>query len=206
MNFDVITVSLKKAADVLMANIVAYLVGAIIAGFGSLLLVTSAPFMYGLCYMVLKGTRGETVEINDVFYGFSGGRFIRSWIGVLGTALPFIVISLVVGILFLLLTVVLKGVGAALGVLLLILAFILCFVLAIFVCYAFYIFVMTPSGKIVDALKESIRISKANLVMTIITLIVAGICGIIPFVGGVLGQIFFVYMFKEIEPSIRDQS
>ena len=206
MDFDVITASLKKAYDGFMANAVAYIIGFIIGCLGSCLIVTAGPFTYGLYYMVLKGTRGETVEYKDVFYGFSGGRFVRSWIGFIGLILPFLVVALAAFIISSLLTMVLKTAGVVLGLLVAIIAAIVCFILAIFLCYTLLIYVMTPSENIVFALKESFRIGKANIVMTLLTLIVSGVCGIIPIVGAIIGQLFFVYMLKEIEPSLKDQS
>jgi mannitol-specific phosphotransferase system IIBC component len=71
MNFDLITTNLKKGFDAFVANIAAYIIGFLIAVFGSILIVTIAPLFYGFYYMCVKGTRGDKIEIKDVFYGFS---------------------------------------------------------------------------------------------------------------------------------------
>jgi len=207
MDFGIITASFKKGLDVLMANIVAYVIAFIIVAIGSCFIVTIGPLVYGFYYMVLKGARGETPEFKDVLYGFSSaGMFIRSWIGVLGMALPIIALVLVLVVINMLLVVVLKSVGAIIGVLLGLVGAILALVLMIFLYFTLFIYVMTPSENIVYALKESFRIGKANIIMTLLTVIIAGICGIIPFVGSALGSLFAVNMLKEFEPSLKDQS
>jgi hypothetical protein len=58
---------LKDSWEIFKNNLVAYIIGALITIFGSIIVITSAPLAYGLTYMAVKGARGETVEIGDVF-------------------------------------------------------------------------------------------------------------------------------------------
>lgn len=60
---------LKDSWEIFQKNIVAFIVGTLIAGIGSILIVTIAPLFYGVTYMAVKGIKGETVEIGDVFAG-----------------------------------------------------------------------------------------------------------------------------------------
>ena len=205
MDFDLITTAVKKAFDTYVENIVAYIIGALIAVFGSLLIITSAPLFYGLYSMILKGTRGEKVEIKDVLYGFSSlNIFIRAWIGVLAIA----AIPLCIAIAFSVLSTVLVMISSSLGILVALLSLcmiIVMFVLVIFLYYSEFIYVMTPSENIIYAIKESIAIAKENLIMVILTVIIAGILGMftitIP-----LGWTFAAYMLKELKPDIKDNS
>ncbi|MDY0388103.1 MAG: hypothetical protein RBT65_13440 [Methanolobus sp.] len=71
--------ALKNSWNVVKNNIVTFIVGLLIAVVGSILIITIAPLAYGFTYMAVKGARGETIEINDVFAGFNKNDFIRSW-------------------------------------------------------------------------------------------------------------------------------
>ena len=204
MDFDVISKSLKKAVDVFVANVVAYIVGFLITMIGSCLIVTMAPLMFSLYRMAIKGSRGEKVEIKDIFYGFSSGSiFIRSWIGFLGFMAPFIVIMVAYAIISAILAAIKLG---FIAIFLYFVVLIIFFVLMIFLYFTMFIYVMTPSQNIIFALKESFGISKSNIVMTILTIIIAGFCGIL-FVTAPLGYIFAVYMLKDsLAPGIKDES
>ncbi|MCL2142163.1 MAG: hypothetical protein FWH46_04735 [Methanimicrococcus sp.] len=203
MDFDVISVSLKKAFDVFVANIVAYIVGFLICVVGSCFIVTIGPLFYGLYYMVLKGSRGETPDIKDIFCGFSSvSAFIRSWVGFLGFFLPLFVVYIIFFLLIMFSTALRLG---FLSFLFMPVMFLIVFVLMIFLYFTLFIYVMTPSENIVFALKESFRISKSNLIMTILTIIIAGFCGIL-FVTMPIGLLFAASMLKEFEPSLKDQS
>jgi hypothetical protein len=205
MNFDIISASLKKAFDVFVANIVAYIVGFLIMVIGSIFIVTFAPLMYGMYYMVLKGTRGEKPEIKDVFYALTSiNMFIRSWIGVIVVVLPFVILGLLAGMIVAILTFISTSL-ILLAIPIQLIVMVICLVLAIFVYFSLYIYVMTPAENIVYAIKTSIGIGKANIIMVIITLILSALCGIL-IVTAPIGYLFAVYVLKELEPSIKDQS
>lgn len=75
---------LKDSWEIFQKNIVAFIVGTLIAVIGSILIVTIAPLFYGVTYMAVKAIKGETVEISDVFAGFKvPGAFVQSWIVVI---------------------------------------------------------------------------------------------------------------------------
>jgi len=207
MDFNVITDNLKKAFDGFVANIVAYIVGALIVAIGSIFIITAAPLVYGLYTMVLKGMRGEKVEIKDVLYGFSSGSiFIRSWIGLLGlmaapicVMIVYVIISIIVGL------ITPASITFLIMMVLYLLMIIIFLVIGLFLYYSLFIYVMTPSENIIYAIKESIAIAKANLIMVLLTMIISGILGMftitIP-----LGWLFAAYMLKEFKPDLKDNS
>ena len=82
---------------------------------------------------------------------------------------------------------------------------IVCFILAIFLFFTLYIYVMRQSENIVYAIKESIAISKANIVMVILTIIVYMVLSCLG-ITQPLGEVFAVYMLKELKPDIKDES
>lgn len=89
---------LKDSWEIFQKNIVAFIVGTLIAGIGSILIVTIAPLFYGVTYMAVKGIKGEKVEISDVFAGFKvSGAFVQSWIVVIIYILIMIVGSMLLG-------------------------------------------------------------------------------------------------------------
>ena len=198
MDFDIISGGVKKAFDTFVQDIVVYIVGALIFAFGSCLIITSAPLLYGLYYMVLKGTRGEKVEIKDVLYGFSSGSiFVRSWIGAIGMAIvPIIVVIVLMIPIFIL---------PSLSFIFILIMWVAMLVIGIFLFYSPYIYVMTPSENIVYAIKESISIGKSNILMVLVTIIVTGILSMF-YVTMPLGSLFAVYVLKELNPEIKDDS
>lgn len=213
MDFNVITSSLKKGVDAFVSNVVAYIVGFLIMIIGSILIVTIAPLFYGMYYMILKGTRGEKVEIKDIFYGFkSVSMFIRSWIGIIVYVLAIFIVAFV--ILFI------GGlVGAATGsasitLLFSLIAMIAMLILEIFLYFTLYIYVMTPSENIVYAIKESAAIGKANILTVLITIIISGILafigglvfGILALVTGPIAMLFAAYVLKELKPELKDEA
>jgi len=205
MDFDLITTALKKGFDTFVQNIVAYIVGIILVFIGSIFIITSAPLMYSLYYMVLKGTRGEKVEIKDILYGFSSlSVFIRAWIGVIAVALVPFVISFI----FSFVSTILVMISSSLAILVTLLSLVLMIVLiifAIFIYFSLYIYVMTPSENIIYAIKESISIGKANIIMVLLTMIIASICSIF-WITYPLGMLFAAYMLKELKPDLKDNS
>ncbi|WP_367344529.1 glycerophosphodiester phosphodiesterase [Methanomethylovorans sp.] len=72
---------LRDSWEIFQKNIVAFIIGTLIAIIGSILIVTIAPLFYGVTYMAAKAIKGETVEIGDVFAGFKvPGAFVQSWV------------------------------------------------------------------------------------------------------------------------------
>ena len=161
--------------------------GVLVIG-GLLLLLVLAPLEYGVFYMALKGTRGEKIEIGDLFYAFkSVSAYIR--------ALIFMVVFVILCAIFS------------------IIPFIGTLIFAVLFFYAGFIYIMTPSEGVVYALKESFNIAKDNLVITIVALLVFAVLLII---GGIvvigtiitmpIAYIFLAYVLKELKPGIRDES
>ncbi|WNY24232.1 hypothetical protein MmiHf6_15620 [Methanimicrococcus hongohii] len=211
MDFNVITSGLKNSWNTFVSNIVAYIVGFLIMAIGSILIVTIAPLVYGMTYMVLKGVRGEKVEIKDIFYGFKSlNVIIRSWIGLIGIALVPIIIVIIEFVVVGALTAVSPTAGVLAG-----LVFLLIVILVeIFLFFAFYIYVMVPSENIIYAIKESAAIGKSNIILVILAIIISGILG---FIGGLLfgigvlitgpiATLFGAYVLKELAPGISDAS
>ena len=213
MNFDIITEGLKKSWDVFIANIVPYIVGVLIlfiAGFLSFLiipLILLAPLAYGFAYMAIKGLRGDKVEIGDMFIALkSVSLFIRSWMYLI---IPF-VIFLVLGICVALISMVLaqiSGILAALFSLFMVLVYlVLAIILIPIVFYSLYIYIMTPSENVIYAYKEGFNVFKANILMTIVVIIIVYIMSIIPILGTIMGGLFTVYMLKTFKPDLIDNA
>lgn len=70
--------SFSHAWQVFAANALALIVGLIVAGIVSILIITAPPMYAGIALMFLKAHRGEKVEIGDVFKGFE--FFGQSWL------------------------------------------------------------------------------------------------------------------------------
>ena len=206
INMDLITAEVKKAFDTFVENIVVYIVGFIIALIGVFVFIFAGPAIYGMSYMILKGSRGEKVEIKDVFYGMSSVEmFIRSWIGLIGVAIVPVALCIGCVVIILILTLISPTMGLMLGMLLYLVLLVAMFVIGIFLYYALYIYVMTPSENIMYAIKESISISKSNTIMVILTMIIASILSIL-YVTAPLGSLFAVNMLKQLKPDIKDNS
>ncbi|MDV0445344.1 hypothetical protein MmiAt1_09180 [Methanimicrococcus sp. At1] len=167
----------------------------------------SAPLMYGMYYMAIKGTRSKDVKIGDLFYGFKSGKaFVRSLIYVLVYAVVIAVVSLIVGVLVgLIAGAVSLASASAAAAIAGVLTFILMLLVEIFFFFTIYVYVMTPGEGFFYALKESFRIGKSNIIMTLLTIIIVWIISIfvitIP-----LGYLYGAYMLKELDPSIKDES
>lgn len=209
MDLDVFTKSLEKAFNTLKDNVVAYVVGAIIAIVGSIFIITMAPLMYGLTYMAVKGTRGEKVEIGDVFFAFrSLSRFIRSWL----YGIILFVIIFVITIICVILGIILAKISPALAVIASLIGAILAFIVMLGLIYSETLYVMTPPSGVIDALKESLTLSKENVLMTIVAVIVMCILGFIgslflgllTFVTTPFSLLYLAYMVKDLRPAIQD--
>jgi hypothetical protein len=200
MDFDAITESVKKAFDAFMQNIVVYIVGFLIAIVLCIFIITIAPLIYGLYYMIIKGTRGEKVEIKDVFYGFSSlGIIIRSWIGVIVYGLIYFIVSFIIGMISAIIP------SLAVALLISLVSMLISLILTIFLYYTLYIYVMTPSENIIYAIKESVDIGKSNIIMVFLTIVISYILSIL-IITWPLGALFAVYMLKELKPEIKDES
>jgi len=137
---------LRETWEIFQKNIVAFIVGTLIAGIGSILIVTIAPFLYGVTHMAFKGIKGETVEIGDVFAGFKvPGAFVQSWIVVIIYLLLMIAGSMLLG-----------RVGG---------------IVAILLIYALPLLVMR-GYKGVDALKENFELIQKYPAETVIVFLV----------------------------------
>ncbi|WNY24518.1 glycerophosphodiester phosphodiesterase [Methanolapillus millepedarum] len=201
-NSGLITTGLKKAWAAFIENVVALIVGLLITMIGSILIVTIAPLFYGFYYMCIKATRGEKVEIKDVFYGFKSlSVFIRSWI----YFIIMIVIGIVLGIVMSLLNII-PYLGPIIGL-------ILSIILYVFLMFSIYIYIMKPNENVIYAIKESVNIAKDNFLMVLVVaiisylLIVIGMLLIIVWLVTIpLAFAFDAYMLKELKPAIKDES
>lgn len=68
---------IKQGFETFKNNVIAYMLGTLIAMLGSMLIVTAPPLIFGLYFMAVKGSQGHKVEVVDVFNGFN--YFIKSW-------------------------------------------------------------------------------------------------------------------------------
>jgi len=205
LNFDIITDGLKKSWDVFVANVVAYIVGLLIMIIGTFFIITSAPAIYGFAYMAIKGSRGEKVEIGDALIGFKSiSMFIRSWMFFI---IPFVIFFAIL-ILYILISIIFSSgfISAILGLIMFLVYVVLAIVFIPIVLYGMYIYIMTPSENAIYAYKESVNIFKANIVMTIVAIIVVWLLGIIPIIGGILGMLFTIYILKTLKPDLRDNA
>ena len=216
MDLDILTESLAKAFDAFKNNIVAYVVAALITTIVCVLsvfilpLIFLAPLSYGLTYMAVKGARGETVEIGDLFFACrSLPRFIRSWLYFIVILALIIVIAIVFGIL----AVALGMIHEMLVVLAGLIAAVLAFVCIVGMIYSDTLYIMTPPSGVIEVLKRSLTLSKENIGLTIVATIVMMILNMIGSSFVILSLLtmpfsllFLVYMVKGLAPSVRDTS
>lgn len=158
---------------------------------GSIFIITLAPLLYGYTYMAYKGTKGERVEIGDVFAGFSKDNFIKSWTLTLITGISIVIIVSIVTRIF----------GGTIGSIVQMIA-------SLPLVYAMILLVIRNYGAI-DAIKESLELAQKNPVETIILLVVTYV---LVFVGTILlligllitapiAEIFSTYLTQEIMDS-----
>ena len=209
MSLDAVTDSLKQSLDLFKNNAVALVVGTIISMILVCLIVTAGPGIYGLAYMAVKAFRGEKVEIGDVFFAFrSVKRFIRGWMFAIVLFVLVFIIGIIAGILF----GVLSQINEYLAVMAFFIAYILIFLVMIGLMYAQTIFVLDSSKGVIDAMKESLSISKENILVTIVAIIVVSILsfigslvfGILTLVTTPICNLFIVGLVKELRPDIPD--
>lgn len=149
------------------------------------------PLGFGVTYMAIKGSRGEKVEIKDIFYSFHKGVYVR---------------MLIFGIVYAIIFGILGMIPIIGGLLVLIIEFLLFF--------AIYIYIMTPSENIVYAFKESFNVVKDNLLLVLVAYIVyilliaigALLLGIGLLVTMPIALIFVTSVLKTLKPELRDGS
>lgn len=144
-------------------NIVVLLVGSIAVAFLSPLSlgILMGPLQLGLAYACNKMARGETVEVNDLWSGFS--RFIPALIAMI-----------------------LMGIGIFVGSLLLVLPGL---VLAFFLTFTFHVLANSPDMSGVDAMKASFGLVKehpADVAVFWVAMIVLGMIAGATMVGSLL--------------------
>ncbi len=174
---------------------------ALLVALGAVLvtLLISIPLTYGMYYMAIKGTRGEKVEIKDLFYAFRSGReYVRSIIYAILWAIIIAVVAIIAAVCFM----INYWLGLIVGILLFILVYVFWF-------FTLYIYIMTPSEGIVYAIKRSFANAKGNLLSTLITVILVAILTSIPILRIVLepyAYIYAAYVLKDIDPTLVDNS
>ena len=195
MNFIIISAALKNGLEAFKNNIVAYLVGLLILIIATCLCVLIipilliAPLLYGYINMAVKGSRGEKVEIGDMFIGLKSiSAFIRSWM--------YFIVYFVVLIIIAIISALLVKVSPFLSIIGTLLALIWAFI----AFFSIYIYVMSSKNSI-SAYKEGFSVLTGNLLMTIITFIIFFVLCIflitIP-----IATVFTATVLKALKPGI----
>lgn len=224
MDFNIISTGLEKSWDVFKNNAVAYIVGLLIAAIGSCFTfgILSAPLWYGFGYMAIKGSRGEKVEIGDVFYGLRTFReFIRSWVYCIVPALIFLLVGLIAAFIIIVSTYYLATISSGIAIASIFfyfICFLICALLSIILVPIFfnaiYIYIMSPSENLMYAYRESFNVLKANIPMTVAAILVVYIlnaigsflCGIGLLITTPIAVIFTVSVLKAIRPDLIDNA
>lgn len=145
-------------------NLIVLLVGGLVTAFGSMftLGVLSGPLTLGFVQTCHKAARGESVEMGDLWNGFSrfGASFVLSVL---------MLIAMVIGSLA-------CGVGAL--------------VAAVFFLYSFNVMADNEDIGAVDAMKESFALAKENLADTVVVILILGVIGSVLSMTGIGSFVF----------------
>ncbi|WP_406656659.1 hypothetical protein V7O62_12470 [Methanolobus sp. ZRKC2] len=192
----------KNSFNNVLSNIVAYGLATLVLAFGSMLVITGPPLLYGFVLMLVKGANQEKVNASDVFDGFRSGNFVRSWVYslfILAVAVLFLVvwavIYLVLGISIIVLltsigTILPKTSIIALMILISIVVACIISIPGIFILFVLPLLVI-KEYRITEALTESIGLVKENFVAsTILCIIIAciALAGVLPYYAGLFLQ------------------
>ncbi|MDW7731219.1 MAG: hypothetical protein SCH66_02190 [Methanolobus sp.] len=193
---------LKASFNNVISNIIPYGLATLILTFGSMLVITGPPLLYGFILMLAKGANHEDVWVSDMLDGFRSGNFVRSWIYALFLLAVVVLFLIVWAVLYVLLgisiVIFLTSIGMILpepltiALMVLISIAIACIVSipAIFLLFVLPLFVIRGC-RITDALSESILLVKDNFVTsTILCIIIAfiALAGVLPYYAGLFLQ------------------
>ena len=130
--------------------------------FGSIFLITFGPLAYGYNFMAVKSLRSKEIRLKDIFEGFKLRNFVNSWILIIVSIIPYVLITFINSLL----------------------AYI---VLFLFI-YAMPLLILRGYGSIA-ACKESVRIAIDNPVETIIIVVFYMVLANIGFLALLVGSL-----------------
>ncbi|MDK2826731.1 MAG: hypothetical protein PWQ63_44 [Methanolobus sp.] len=188
---------LRNSLKTVLRNFVAYGIATIILSIGSTLVVTAPPLLYGYISMLVKGTRQEKINVNDIFDGFRSGNFARSWkymLFVMIIVLLFIcalILLIIVGFITFALAST-AGITLSESVSIAIVTVIFLIVISIVLIPVFFMLYMLPlyvikEYDITEAFLESTEIVRQNMISIVMISLLVGIVsliGVLPYYAG----------------------